>query len=306
MIGLFKRAAALSAIAVILLPEWCPGLDFRFREEFGRTGRGRGELERPSGIAYSEKGFIAVTDSARNTVSIYDKNGHWQRSVGKPKGDGYVEFDEPRSVAIDDTGRIWVADSGNDRVVAISQNGGILKVIGEPGMRNGQFDRPVDITFGGGMIYVADYGNRRIQYFDGNGVYRGQWSDRSVRGGPVKKPVAIAYSDESGGSLWVANEGSPVIRKIDMRGFETGQVDLTRIAEGETGIADLAFDAGMRRLFVLDKASSRVFVLGIGMNQEARINIGSDTVPAGIAVSWSVNVYVADQRMRRVRVYERY
>lgn len=300
-------ATALLAVAATLFPGWCRGLDFRFKEEFGRTGRGRDQLERPSGIAFSEKGFIAVSDRKRNTVSIYDKNGYWLKSVGKPKGEGPVELDSPEAVEIDDTGRIWVADTGNDRVVAISQNGGILKTIGEPGMRNGQFDTPVDIAFGGGRIFVADYGNRRVQYFDGNGIYLGQWSDRSVRGdGPVRKPVAIAFSDEGRGCLWIANEGSPVLRKMDMQGFDAGRVDLTRIAEGEISVADLVYDSGMRRLFVLDKASSRIFVLGIGMNQEGRINIGTDSLPSGMAVNWSVDVYVVDERMRRVRIYERY
>ena len=283
-------------------------VEFRYKDEFGRTGRGRSELERPSGIAVSEQGFIAVTDRKRNTVSIYDKDGYWERSLGKPKGEGPVEFDSPQGVAIDKTGRIWVADTGNDRVVAINRSGGIIRVIGGFGRRRGDLSKPAAVAIGrDGRIFVADYGNRRIQIFSENGVFLDKWEEAfTADKGPIKKPVAIAYSDTGRGRLWIANEGSSVLRSVDMDGRNDLSVDLGKLVEGEIKVAGLLVESGMDRVMVLDQASSRVLVLGIGQALESRINLASDANPAAFAVDWSVNVYIADDRMRRVIIYERY
>lgn len=281
-------------------------LRYRLHDTFGDSGRGRNELDTPVSIAVSGQDTFAVLDRARNTVVLYDRRGDWQKSLGEPKGTGPVSLRRPSGVAFDDAGRIWVADTDNDRVLAVNPNGVVLVTLGRYGIMKGEFKKPVDVAMGpGGRIYVADYGNDRVQLFANSGKLLDMWYDRSPKSAKAfRKPRALAYSSEGDGYLWVACEGSPVLGKIDQNGDKVGEIDLSKLVEGDVSVSRLYADPGFDRLFVCDTAGNRILVVGNG-RLISRINMEPGTRAAGMAVAWGLNVFVIDAEGRRVMEYVR-
>ncbi len=66
----------------------------------------------------------------------------------------------------DDT--IYVCDTMNNCVVKLNKELQKLDSYGTLGMENGNFSKPMDITFSQGFFYVLDSGNNRIQKFSLN------------------------------------------------------------------------------------------------------------------------------------------
>lgn len=266
---------------------------------FGDTGRGRDALERPAGMSVSSKNVLAVAESSRDTVSFYDGSGNWLKTIGRPRGEGAIELKGPLAVAYDSAGRLWVADTGNDRVLLVNPNGLLLSEVGSSGVLKGEFRRPVDIAYGRGRIYVADAGNKRIQIFDPKGLWVETWDQRSIGGGAVRVPSALAWSDESDGRLWLANEGSSKLYKLDMSGRVVEEVELANLVEGAVKIVDLFCDAAFDRLFVCDGGSNRVLVVS-GRRVVTRIDLPPGVRPGGLALAWNLDLFVSDRAKGRL------
>lgn len=294
--GAFVRTfAAFCLLAALFAAQAALGARLEYGEEgfFGDTGRGRDELERPAGMAFSSKDLLAVAEARRDTVSFYDSRGEWLKTIGRPRGEGAVELKEPQAVAFDSAGRLWIADTGNDRVLLVNPNGLLLKEVGSSGVLKGEFRRPVDIAYGRGRIYVADAGNKRIQIFDSNGAWIQTWDQRSIGGGAVRVPAALAWSDESDGRLWLANEGGSKLYKLDMSGRVADEVELANLVEGAVKVVDLYCDAAFDRLFVCDGGSNRVLVVS-GRRVVTRIDLPPGVRPGGLALAWNLDLVVSD------------
>lgn len=279
-------------------------LDYAFGKTFGDTGRGRDELVRPTAMAFSSNDLLAVAEGKRNTIQFYEKDGEWLRSVGKPKGEGKIELKNPAGLAFDAVGRLWVADTGNDRVLCMTPQGALVKVLGGPGLMDGEFRRPTSIAYGGRRIYVADSGNKRIQIFDTAGSLKEVWTEWSAGGGGIKAPGALAWSDESDGRLWVANEGSSRLVKLDMRGKTVETVDLAQLVEGNVRVEALFCDRGFDRLFVCDSAGNRVLAINGGKVVE-RVQLEPGVKAGAMALNWRLELYVADRSKGRILLYHR-
>lgn len=303
--GRLAAAFALAAVVAFSGGEATAGqLDYAFGKTFGDTGRGRDELVRPSGMAFSSDDLLAVAEGKRNTIQFYEKNGDWIRSVGRPRGEGRIEFKNPSGLAFDNTGRLWVADTGNDRVLVVTPQGALIKVVGESGLMDGEFRRPTALAYGGRRVYVADTGNKRVQIFDTAGELREVWNEWTVGGGGIKAPVALAWSDEGDGRLWVANEGSTRLLKLDMRGRTVETLDLAQLAEGAVKVEALFCDRGFDRLFVCDSAGNRVLVVSRGKLAE-RVDLAPGVRAGAMSLNWRLELYVADRSKGRILLYYR-
>ena len=304
----FKRIAATLALLGLCVADGAQAVDleYSYYGDFGDTGRGRNELAAPVAMDKSEKDILAVVDRDRNTVVLYDKKGNWLKSLGRPKGEGAVEFKAPSGVVFDDIGRIWVADTGNNRVVAVNQNGLVLKSIGGYGIRKGEFSDPVAVAFGGrDLLFIADSGNKRIQLIKTTGEFVDQWVDKTSRGaGPVRAPRVLAYSSDGDGHLWLANQGSPKLQKLDMEGRSVLELDLSLLVEGDVRVASLHADPAFDRLFVCDSAANRVLVVS-GGRLIGRVDLPPGSRATASAVSWNQSIFIADKANGRILEYRR-
>ena len=180
--------------------------------EFGKEGRGRGELVFPSDVAYSPDGArIAVADYGNHRVQVFRPDGTLDFAFGLPgMFDG--QFRHPSGVAYSPDGaRIAVADYGNHRVqVFHAANGtldfdfgrhpfllsptcrsphalsGICSVNGTDYLAaelmrgDGLFSRPWSVAYSpsGDRLAVADRGNDRVQVFYPNGAYELKFGEK--------------------------------------------------------------------------------------------------------------------------------
>ncbi len=67
------------------------------------------------GIAVDKNGSLYVADTISSTIRVFDKEGAYLYSFGRP-GSGDGEFIYPAGVYVDDIGKVYIADWGNNRV----------------------------------------------------------------------------------------------------------------------------------------------------------------------------------------------
>ncbi|PFX16060.1 E3 ubiquitin-protein ligase TRIM71 [Stylophora pistillata] len=158
--------------------------------KFGDSGSDR--LDHPIGCVCYEDKFIA-TDSSNNCVKVFDSKGQFLYKFGEI-GNADGELNNPYGVCVDKYGEIVVCDKLNNRiqmftlegtfigktmnskgVIAVADNKGhcilvfdetekFVRKLGSYGDKDGQFNRPADITFlKDDKILVADEFNHRIQ-----------------------------------------------------------------------------------------------------------------------------------------------
>ena len=118
------------------------------------------------GIAVNTKGNIAVTDSGKQCVYIFDKNGKFLRKI-KVVG----EYIAPRGVTYSNDDEILIVDTNNDRIQQINiQTGTVVKTLGKEGIGIGDFDIPGDVCLDEDRrIVVTEFCNNRIQVMSREG-----------------------------------------------------------------------------------------------------------------------------------------
>jgi sugar lactone lactonase YvrE len=204
--------------------------------------------------------------------------------IGSP---GYVgdagpannaRFNQPRAVATDNDGNLYIADMRNHVIRKVTN--GVVNTVAGNGTAGtagaggpataAQLAQPTGMTIDNdGNIYIADYNASVIKkvttagimtIFCGNGT-----EGFSGDGGPASqaklyRPTAVASDKE--GNLYISDASNKVIRKVTKAGI------ISTIA-GVPGRAGYAGDGGPATKALL-------------------------TQPAGIAVDYSGNVYIAD------------
>ena len=87
--------------------------------KFGTHGTGRGQLNRPYGVAVDLYGFIFVAETINHRVSIFNKDGNFVHCFGS-YGSAISQFQHPRGIAVSANGNIYVSDHNNHRIVRFS------------------------------------------------------------------------------------------------------------------------------------------------------------------------------------------
>ena len=189
-----------------------------------------GTLQKPTGIAVSSKGLIAIADFENNCIIICDKEGKIVRQLGS-KGENPGQLRSPTGVKFINDDEILVADQLNHRVqqfnVHSAQN--FVHSFGRQGTGDGSFKNPVGVCMDDeGRIIVADYNNHRVQVFLRDGVTMLKFGDS----GPEKlnRPMSCVYyknvftvADSGNNCLKVFNSSGKFLSKIGERGIKDGQ-----------------------------------------------------------------------------------
>ena len=190
----------------------------------------KGEIPQwPRGIAVNSKGLIAVSDSERHSVLIFDKEGKFVRKLGC-YGKNPGQFNIPQDVTYLNDDEILVADQLNHRIQQFNvQTGSFVKSFGKRGTGEGEFQNPVSVCMDGeGHVVVADFNNNRIQVLtkDGKPVFK--FGDSGSE--KLNQPTGCIYhknmfiiSDRLNHCLKVFDSSGKFLYKIGEAGNAEGQ-----------------------------------------------------------------------------------
>lgn len=87
-----------------------------YLKQFGKEGRGEGELNQPGIIAIdSSNAMLYVGERGNDRVSIFSTDGEFIKSFGR-RGECHAEFNQIRGLAVDGRGALYVSDRENKRI----------------------------------------------------------------------------------------------------------------------------------------------------------------------------------------------
>ena len=179
-----------------------------------------------------------------------------------------AEFNWPYGVAVDASGNVYVGDTSNHRIrkITLGESGVSVSTFAGGGT-SAEFSVPRGVAVdSSGNVYVADTNNHRIRKITlgESGV-----SVSTLAGGgtPAEFSFPKDVAVDASGNVYVADENNYRIRKITPE-----RVVSTLAGTGESGSAD-----------------------GAGTTA------AQFSLPNGVAVDASGNVYVADQQNHRIR-----
>jgi len=193
--------------------------------------RGDTRLQKPLGVAIDDRLNYYVADAGARVVRVYDRTGHFQRSVGDPQ-----RLQRPTDVAVSRDGqRLYVVDAGgvdsrDHKVLAYAADGRFLFRIGTRGTAEGAFNLPTFACVApDGTLYVLDAGNFRIQAFDEQGRFLRAWGGLGSGLGQLARPRGLACDDA--GRVLVSDARFGNVQIFDAHGR-------LLLAIGEGGYAD--------------------------------------------------------------------
>lgn len=133
---------------------------------------GKGELERPTGIALNKSTNELLVLDTRHAV-VFRYNRYTLQLTGRfgAYGTDPGQFNHPTSLAVNKNGEILVNDALNFRVQTFSPTGEFRHAFGKAGDSPGYFSRPKGVAVDSdNNIYVVDTLFDNVQIFDAAGV----------------------------------------------------------------------------------------------------------------------------------------
>jgi DNA-binding beta-propeller fold protein YncE len=206
-----------------------------------------------SDVAIDDFQRIYVTESTLGRVAVYDSSGRLLRRFGST-----LRWQRPARLVLDQLhNRLYVAESFLNRIFVISPHGNYLLTIGEHGQGPGKFNGLADLAVDKrGNIFTVETTNRRVQKFSP----AGKWLQIVIEGkrvGDLTEPVAIAVEED--GSLYVADRYLQALLVFDSEGQRLMKLGgLGRKPGRFNGLADVAYDAGARRLYTCETGFPRI------------------------------------------------
>lgn len=124
----------------------------------GKPGPGDGQFGLIGDIALDKEENIYVTDKAFAKITKFDRNGIFQKTIGKV-GESIHDFIRPKGIDVDREGRIWVVDAAPEVAKIYNSEGQLLMFFGFPGNEPGNMNMPASI--------IIDYDNVELfkEYF---------------------------------------------------------------------------------------------------------------------------------------------
>jgi hypothetical protein len=299
----------------------------------GSGGGGAAELNYPRGVAVSPSGDVYVADPENDRIAEFNSSGSFVRAFGKgvggsgvdvctttcqagTTGDTAGEFNYPFEVAVSASNEVYVVDSVNQRIAVFSAAGTFGRAFGKGvnstdssdvctaasgckagsvGDAAGQLNFPIGVAVSGsGQVYVADAGNRRVSEFNSSGSF--------------VRAFGTGVNSTNGSDVCTAASGCKAGSNGAGAGELAGPAGIAVSGSGEVYVVD----ASNQRIAEFNSSGSfvRAFGKNVGLGADvctttcqagaAGAGAGQLNQPAGIAVSGSNEVYVADSSNRRV------
>jgi len=243
----------------------------------------------PYGLALDTSGNVYVADTFNATIRKITSEGVVSTLAGLAGSRGSTDdtgssayFYAPRGVAVDTSGNVYVADWGNHNIRKVTPTGVVSTFAGDAGYSghidaagtSARFSSPVGLTIDpAGNLYVAEIGNNDVRKVTPSGVVttlagstlNSGIEDGMSAGAWFYEPSGVTV--DTSGTVFVADTGNHLIRKITSAGVVTTVGGLANVAGSTDG-------TGSAALFYS---------------------------PAGIAIDSSGNLFVADTINNKIR-----
>ena len=259
-----------------------------------------GRMGEPYGIVFSKDGMWVVTDYSNHCVWIFDKEDQLVRKFGSG-GTGNGEFCSPHGIVFHANSYLYVTDYGNHRVQKFDINGTYLLQFGTKGSANGQLQSPVGIVLHNDKLYVAEWGNHRISVFQLDGQF-----SHIIGSGQLKYPWYIAVSTND--QLLVSDYGHDCISIFTLDGNYVRKIDSkgTTFLNGPIGIATDIYGFILVTIYNMNSVSifneDGIFIHSFGSYGSGH---GQFSLPRGIAISPTGDVYICDANNKRIQIFSR-
>ena len=316
----------------------------------GSTGSsdGTGSAARfngPLGVAVDSGGNVYVADSKNHTVRKVTSGGVVSTlagvagSPGSSDGTGSAaRFNGPAGVAVDGSGNVYVADNGNSTIRKVAPGGVVSTFAGLAGSF-GSTDGTVSVALlnaptgvavdGSGNVYVADNGNSTVRKVTSGGVvstlagHAGSYGSSNGTGSAARFNGATGVAVDSGGNVYVADNGNWTIRKVTSDGVVSTLAGLALnngSSDGNGSAARFYYPYGVAvdgsgNVYVADTSNNTIrkvtsggvvsTLAGLAGSSGSTDGTGRAALfdgPAGVAVDGSGNVYVADSYNDTIRM----
>jgi serine/threonine protein kinase len=211
------------------------------------------------------------------------------------------EFASPRWIfhcAYSDS--LLIADTQNSRVQILDKQGHCLLQIVDEGMK-----APCSVaTDENGFIYVLDALDAQIRVFDSQGALIQSFGGKGNSPGKMTSAFGLALFNQL---LYVTDPDGHRIHVFDLQGMiqavissDSGLGEFkspSGICSGPNGVYIL--DHGLSQVRVLDQAHKQILCFG-----KRGAGKGDFSIPKGIAVDTSGNIYVTEVLSHRIQVFD--
>ena len=197
---------------------------------------GSGKDVRPSGVAVSKDGDIAIVDKPNGRVVMYSKEGKFLRENGH-QSSGNGQLNDLCGAAFTADGELVIADQLNHRVQMFDgKTVEFLRCFGKKGTGNGEFRSPYGVSVDSNeRIIVCDYYNNRIQVFDKTNRFLFKFGDTGDE--KVKGPGRAVFHNDM---FFVTDTNKSCIKVFDKKGQF-----LYKFGKSGTGDGELSWPHGL-------------------------------------------------------------
>lgn len=253
-LAIFKVPANLSDIPAALLQKSTADDAPPVNAFQGGQGRGRGEFEKPRGIAADAAGNLYVADWGNSRIQKFSPEGEFLAIFGNA-GTREGELREPNGITIDSTGKIYIADALNNRLIKLNADGNFEKEWLGP---TTNFYGPRDVAIGPDKkFYILDQGRSRVVKFDPENENYAEWGQKGTGAGEFNDATGLTVGDDR---VFVTDAGNNRVQIFDLDGNFIAQWEIPEWDKYLWHYPDAAFDAQTKRLYVTSGWTNEVLV----------------------------------------------
>jgi DNA-binding beta-propeller fold protein YncE len=269
----------------------------------GGQGKGRGQFDKPRGVATDADGNIYVADSGNSRIQKFSPDGEFISVFGKT-GTGEGELREPNGIAVDSEGSIYVADALNHRLLKFKPDGGFVKQWLGPEIN---FYGPRDLAIAPNkQIYILDQGRTRVVKFDPQSEKFTEWGRKGTEAGEFNDPTGLTVG---GNLIFVTDAGNNRIQVFDLNGKFIRQWDVPEWDKYLWHYPDAAFDPKTKRLCVTSGWTNEVLVFDVDGNRSDSLKVAESATldnPSSLALQITGSrsrLYVLNTGSSRISVF---
>ena len=261
-----------------------------------------GGMGQPWGIAFSQTGMWAVTDTSKHCIYVFDKQDNLAFKIGS-RGNTNGRFHSPYGIAFDADNSIYVADSSNHRVQKFDSTGVYLLQFGSKGSCNGQLNIPHGITVHDDKVYVADCNNHRISVFQKTSGEFCNFIGKDHLDAPCDLTInannLLLAVDRNQHCISTFTLDGTFVIQFGSQGNHWGQLNEPSGLITDINDCILVADRGNHRVLIFDKDGNCINCIGSVVGS----SIGEFNCPCGVALSSNGSIYINDSANKRIQVF---